>query len=106
LQEIFTFFCHPERSEGCTAFAWHDKKGCFGMGKREGVAQDGRGRGVQHDLGKDARGQESLARHARGGDALVRRGVNPLDKTEILDKAKNYEKIPLDKVLRFGIKNG
>jgi hypothetical protein len=30
--------------------------------------------------------------------------VSPLDKTEILDKTKNYEKIPLDKVLRFGIK--
>jgi hypothetical protein len=24
--------------------------------------------------------------------------VSPLDKTEILDKIKNYEKIPLDKV--------
>jgi len=106
LQEIFTFFCHPERSEGCTAFAWHDKKGCFGMGKREGVAQDGRGRGVQHDLGKDARGQESFAWHARGGMLWTTGEFYPLDKTEILDKAKNYEKIPLDKVLRFGIKNG
>jgi len=30
--------------------------------------------------------------------------VSPLDKTEILDKAKKNEKIPLDKVLRCGIK--
>jgi hypothetical protein len=28
----------------------------------------------------------------RGRDALDYRGVNPLDKTEILDKIKNYEK--------------
>ena len=104
MQEIFTFFCHPERSEGCTAFArqdkkdaWYDKKGCFGMGKREGVAQDGRGRGVQHDLGKDARGQESLAWHGRGGMLLSAGEVSPLDKTEILDKAKNNEKYPLTK---------
>jgi hypothetical protein len=30
--------------------------------------------------------------------------ISPLDKTEILDKTKNNEKIPLDKVERFGIK--
>jgi len=87
----------PARSEGCTAFAWHDKKGCFGMGKREGVAQDGRVRGVQHDLGKDARGQESLAWHGRGGMLWTTGEVSPLDKTEILDKAKNNEKYPLTK---------
>ena len=74
------------------------------MAEREGVAQDGRGRGVQHDLGKGARGQESLAWHARGGMLWTTGEFCHLDKTEILDKAKNDKKIPLDKVLRFGIK--
>jgi len=71
------------------------QKGCFGRTKREGVAQDGRVRGVQHDLGKDARGQESLAWHERGRMLWTTGEVSPLDKTEILDKAKNDKKYPL-----------
>jgi hypothetical protein len=70
-------FCHPERSEGSPP---------GGAVPNEGI---------------DA----SLLLGMREEGMLCTKGeVIPLDKTEILDKAKNYGKIPLDKALRFGIK--
>jgi hypothetical protein len=65
------------------------------------VAQDGRGRGVQHDLGKDARGQESQAWHARGGMLRTTGEFCPLDKTEILDKSVGMIKNTPEAVLKM-----
>jgi hypothetical protein len=84
----------------------------FGMTKKDASAGQ-KGKEWLRTAGKEAfsmtwkrmLGDKKARLGMREEGMLCTKGeVSPLDKTEILDKAKNYEKIPLDKALRFGIK--